>query len=294
MTDHDDKVTRRYRELAREEPGAALDAAILAASRRAVTRRSAASRWGPPLSIAAVLMLAVGVTLNIQHEQPGVEYSEPSRPSAPPPAAKPVPEMTAPAPQVAPVQSPRREDAQPALRARKAAPSTGSREENFVPSPPPAKSAADRVEPAIKEKKDTALSDLSVARTESRAFSAPRAEPPASPPATISTPAAASAPAAAPVAKTRDTAEMLQNAPAQAPAEPARAKREGDSRGATSLRVQSAIVDPAQELERIARLRAEGRHADADKALEEFRRRHPGFKIPEAMWERVKPPATQP
>src|SRR5258705_1448974 len=107
MTDHDDKVTRRYRELAREEPGAALDAAILAASRRAVTRRSAASRWGPPLSIAAVLMLAVGVTLNIQHEQPGVEYSEPSRPSAPPPAARPVPERTVPPPQMAPAQRPR-------------------------------------------------------------------------------------------------------------------------------------------------------------------------------------------
>ena len=44
MTDHDDKLTRRYRELAREEPSAALDAAILAASRRATARPFASRR----------------------------------------------------------------------------------------------------------------------------------------------------------------------------------------------------------------------------------------------------------
>ena len=43
------------------------------------------------------------------------------------------------------------------------------------------------------------------------------------------------------------------------------------------------------ELERIARLRAEGHHADADKALEAFRRAHPDYRIAEAMWERVRP-----
>ena len=271
MTDHDDKVTRRYRELARDEPGSALDAAILAAARRAVARPSAARRWGPPLSIAAVLMLAVGVTLNMQREQPGVEYMDPTRSSAPPPAAKPVPETAAPAPQVAPVQAPRREDARPALRARKAAPPAGRGEETFVQSPPPAKSTANYAEPAVKEKKDAALSDLSAQRLEQ--------------------PAAARAPAAgAPLAKTtRDAAETLPPAPAQAPAELGRTKREADSAGITSTRAQSAIIDPTRELERIARLRAEGRHADADKALEEFRRRHPGLRIPEAMWERVKP-----
>jgi outer membrane biosynthesis protein TonB len=276
MTDHDDKVTRRYRELAREEPGAALDAAILAASHRAVARRSAASRWGPPLSIAAVLMLAVGITLNIQHEQPGVEYAEPSRPGAAPPAAKPVPEPAAPVPQAPASEPPPRSDAQPALRPKRAAPGAGRREEKFVQSPPP-----------VEEKKDTALHDLAVARNESRTFSAPQGESAAPPPAAASAPAAPSRPAT--VAKTRDTAEMAQGAPAQAPAEPARAKSEADSMGMTRLRAQSAIADPAQELERIARLRVEGRHAEADKALEEFRRRHPGFRIPEAMWERVKP-----
>lgn len=62
-------------------------------------------------------------------------------------------------------------------------------------------------------------------------------------------------------------------------------------------RAEPAVADSAApardarevELERIARLRAEGRHGEADKALEEFRRRHPDYRIAEAMWERVRP-----
>jgi hypothetical protein len=33
----------------------------------------------------------------------------------------------------------------------------------------------------------------------------------------------------------------------------------------------------------------QGRDAEADKALDEFRRAHPDYRIPDAMWERVKP-----
>jgi hypothetical protein len=45
---------------------------------------------------------------------------------------------------------------------------------------------------------------------------------------------------------------------------------------------------PERELERIADLRKQGRHDEADKALAEFRKRNPDFKIPEAMLERVE------
>ena len=47
--------------------------------------------------------------------------------------------------------------------------------------------------------------------------------------------------------------------------------------------------DRELQLERIAQLRVQGRNAEADKALEEFRRANPDYRIPEAMWERVKP-----
>ena len=61
--DRDARVSERYRALGREEPPRALDEAILAASRR---RRS---RWAVPVSVAAVVVLAVGVTLRVQLEQ---------------------------------------------------------------------------------------------------------------------------------------------------------------------------------------------------------------------------------
>ncbi|HEX7559533.1 MAG TPA: hypothetical protein VF386_10045, partial [Usitatibacter sp.] len=56
--------------------------------------------------------------------------------------------------------------------------------------------------------------------------------------------------------------------------------------------IQRAAISQAgieRELERIAKLREEGRDADADKALEQFNRDHPGYRIADAMWQRVKP-----
>ena len=58
----DERVSGAYRALGREEPPPELDAAIRAAARR--PRR----RWAVPVSIAAVMMLAVGVTLRVQLE----------------------------------------------------------------------------------------------------------------------------------------------------------------------------------------------------------------------------------
>src|SRR5690349_7694643 len=91
MSDMDDKVGAAYRSLGRDEPPSALDARILAASRAAVAKPSLSRRWAAPVSIAAVLVLAVGVTLRMQQERPGVEMPEmdAARPAAP--AAEPVP-----------------------------------------------------------------------------------------------------------------------------------------------------------------------------------------------------------
>ena len=70
--ERDERVSASYRALGREEPSAALDAAILAAARRR------GSRWGVPVSIAAVLVLAAGVTLRMQQEQPNPELAVPA------------------------------------------------------------------------------------------------------------------------------------------------------------------------------------------------------------------------
>jgi hypothetical protein len=50
----------------------------------------------------------------------------------------------------------------------------------------------------------------------------------------------------------------------------------------------AAATTPEAELERVARLRAEGRDDEADRALEAFRKRFPDYRIAEAMWERVR------
>jgi len=70
-----------------------------------------------------------------------------------------------------------------------------------------------------------------------------------------------------------------------------RAKRELADAAVPSGQSNATVTlpDPAAELERIARLRSEGRHEEADKALEAFVRKHPDYRIPDAVWNRVKP-----
>ena len=250
----DDEVTKRYRGIAREEPSASMDAAILAASRRALAP-SLSRRWGVPVSIAAVLVLTFGLTLEMRHEEPGIESSLPatSPEAAPPaqPAAPPAKDSLSGVPQA--VTRPQE------LRKQR------TREE---------------IKPAIREQKieQPAQEEPSAKRYGPAAF-------PAAPPA----PAAQSAlPAAAAPAPQRMQSQDMNASPA-----PALAPRAKAAAGA-ALRMAPAQAESdsdaaVRELERIAALRAAGRDAEADKALDDFLRDHPGYRIPEAMWERVKP-----
>lgn len=96
----DAPLTRAYREIAREEPPARLDAAILAQAKAAVApHRGGTPRWLVPLSLAATLALAVGVVLFMAREGAGPLPPE----TTPAPAAKP----SAPAPKAAPKEAPR-------------------------------------------------------------------------------------------------------------------------------------------------------------------------------------------
>lgn len=57
----------------------------------------------------------------------------------------------------------------------------------------------------------------------------------------------------------------------------------------SEIMAQRAFTEtPEQMLERIAKLRAEGRHDEADQALAEFRKRHPDFRIPPEMLLKVE------
>ena len=91
-----------------------------------------------------------------------------------------------------------------------------------------------------------------------------------------------------PAAAARASAAPAPAAPPQDGA--TRLKREAAAAQAPAGFAADAQADEfTRDLEAIAKLRAEGRNDQADKALEEFRRKHPGYRIPDAMWERVKP-----
>lgn len=98
----DAPLTRAYREIAREEPPARLDAVILAhAKGEAAPHRGGKPRWLMPLSLAATVVLAVGVVLFMAREGAGPLPPETA------PAAKPPTPSVAPAPRPAPKETPR-------------------------------------------------------------------------------------------------------------------------------------------------------------------------------------------
>jgi hypothetical protein len=193
--DRDARVSERYRALGREQPPPELDAAILAASRRRH------SRWVVPVSIAAVVMLAVGVTLRVQIEErkdaedialsPRVMQAPASPPAALESRAQAAPDAAAP----------------PAAPAAGAAPQPGARKREA-----PAEASADRAEPAGRASAGVAVGKISA------------------PPQT-----------------------------------------------------------PEQWLERIAKLRDAGKAREADESLAEFKRRHPDYRISEALRARIAP-----
>ena len=266
MSEPGDRLDRAYRSLAREEPPAALDARVLAAARRAVVRPSLARRWGVPVSMAALLVLAIGVTLEMQYEQPGIETSAPKAPATP-----------------AMENSPRQEPASGSLQSAAPAASPQPRAQ------PESKSAlAVPVKPAQKKAKREAPQAFPAAPAPMQAQGnlvpqAPRAQslPERASQAAPAPPAAASVPMpAAPPA-----AEQRFAAPA-----PSMAKRSASAGGAAADRM-TATTSPTAELEKIAKLREAGRDAEADRALDEFRERYPDYRIDDAMWERVKPRA---
>ncbi len=235
MTEGDEKLHRRYRGIPREEPSGELDAAILAKARRSVARRDS-RRWMMPVSIAAVLVLSVGLVLRMQLEKPGVETAVSSAEYPVPPSAQP--------------DSPAREAAPAAEAAR---------------APKPLPSRPREAPPAVPKPK---ILEAPERRREPSPF-----------------PGAAAPPVpAAPSGAAREEASAA--ATTQVPPAP-RAKRE--LQRADDAAARAPIADPQRELERIAELRREGRHEEADRALERFGREHPDYRIPATVWERVKP-----
>ncbi|HEX6317704.1 MAG TPA: hypothetical protein VFZ84_02435 [Burkholderiales bacterium] len=86
-------------------------------------------------------------------------------------------------------------------------------------------------------------------------------------------------------AKEAPRALKRESVPAAPPAQPQAERQESRMQE----RAADAVHDsPERVLERIAALRKQGRHEEADKALAEFRRRYPDYRIPEEMREKIE------
>ncbi len=287
MTDErDPKLSAAYRELGAEEPPRALDDAILAAARREAGARpgspgrASPQRWYAPLAAAAVLVLALAVTLHMEYEQPDIAQPVPAakQPAAPPEAARSTAEtaeelklrvereLKSPASDRAGVirdllKEPAKEAAKPESPKSVASPRPSA------PEPFPAERMA----------------DATAARPAARAAPAPAPSVVLSPRADQALGSASSvvgAGASRAEERVARDAEAAARAPQAGPVQ-ALAKR-------SAAQAEMQAETPERELERIADLRRQGRHDEADKALAEFRKRHPDYAISEAMRERVE------
>ena len=285
----DEKISRRYRELPREEPPRHLDDAIRAAARRAVHTRPAPlvvptgrQRWYFPLAAAAIIVLAVAVTVHVEREQPGEEIvTAPASPAGAPSA--PQEAMRDQALDEKPKPAPQPE------RARKFQP--GSRE---------LRAQRDAASPAEPQKAPAPSSQDAVSNVQesARTEAAPKPVPP--PPSTdsgaagmvlgrVETPSSP-APAPAPQGTLPPPPVVAAKPQAVIPPRASAELRRADeaARQSSALAKLADAPAPEQWLQGIADLRRQGRHEEADKALAEFRKRYPDYRISKEMRETVE------
>lgn len=165
--ERDPKLSQRYRELGGEEPGRELDQAILSAARRAVEHPhaplvtpSGRHRWYFSLGAAAVIVLAVAVTYQMQQEQPDPFATGVSPEAMKPPAtpqegpSKPAADVTPEPERQAPAARPARPTAVPPV---------------FVPEPPPrAEEASRREAPAATQAESSGAPSAAAPETRMR------------------------------------------------------------------------------------------------------------------------------
>jgi hypothetical protein len=278
--ERDPRLDRLYREAAREAPPAHLDAPILAAARREVGARprsltSTLRRWHVPVSIAAVVIVSVSLVVLVREE--GGEGIVP----APVPAvAPPAGQADAPATQPA-LGEAARESTQPHAAA----------------SAPPRRSAPDDAKaPAILGKlADSARPEPGPpAVSGARIAAAPESAAKPLPQSFPATPRMAEERAAPSPADAVTAGRMAAARPE--PGEPRVARSAVEAQRAESMARGMQTKPPEQDrlpawhgfeqepprkwLEKVEELKRQGRVAEAEEMLAEFKRRFPELAMP--------------
>lgn len=314
----DARLARLYRDAAREEPPSRLDRVLAAAAREGVqrpARERASSWWTPwrlPFAFAAVTVVCVSLaTLMIEEDTERVaavpssppsaayerEDAKPAQRPAEAPAStadgesSPAPASNAATAQAPGARAPQRQGSQklegapvagasgqgPAERARSEAPAAAIEADRRAMQKAPAPEAALQAAPGGLAAADPRVSgEVQAPRPEDRAF----APPPAA--------AAKPAPAAPPQPATAEKARAPDAKPAPAPRRSIGVRgleSDGSLQARPSPEVARHIAEldtrpPSAWIERVLTLRREGRRAEADGVLAEFRRRYPAEPLP--------------
>lgn len=269
--ENDPQLAAAYRAGADATPPAHLDDAIRAAARREVAagpRRSGVRRWALPVSLAAVLVLSVSVVTLMREQGADRPESMISPPAQNPTAAMQseiVPRESAEPPTpAAPEAMPRRRSAPPV-----AAP-PASVAQDAAPAPAPVLSG--RVAEAERAANESRAKTMA-AESSHRAGDRPALRDYAAPqPLQRSAPASMAAEMSG-GAGTSASASAKATAPAVLSAAPAK-----------GVLWQDLVKEPPEKwLQRITELRRDGRAADAEALLAEFRRRFPDARLPEEL-----------
>ena len=314
QTDTDDMDNDLKRLYARA-PGAAdgpppeLDRAILARAGSAVAAQGTRHKrqWAAPVAAAAVLMLGVGVVFNMQREQPEVLSATGSaneRIAVAPPAkaadvAPAAPAASTSGPAILEGRAPAIADSRRVAPREASPPATAPLAAELrapAASPAPFVDAAPAAGDARQAMK---RSDFSAAGAAREAASRGVAGSAIAPPMEAQRKAANEAPALA--APTPDAYAPQPQAgvpvpPPRAQSAPPRSLLRADARGksdAVTAALAGTNMTPEQWLEHLAALKAQGRTKELEEGLAAFRKRYPGFRIPDALLSTPRPAAAE-
>lgn len=260
----DHELSRIYSEGAWPEPNRQIDEAILEASRRAArARHPVLHRWGPPVALAATVILGISLALLVTDNESTRDASRLLR-SGEPAATHAAPQK-------------KREAAPPASRPE-AAPKT--------------EAAPNVVAPPLRE---LFASPMGSGEAKPAAKAAPPAAGPApakrpAPPAAAKSPAPPAARAVAPDPQRaerirRDLEQLDEKRETRAALPVPRPAEAPASASVSDVRALAAPVarSPEAWLDDIRKLKSDGRSADAERELADFRRRYPEYRVPDDL-----------